>query len=78
MEVHFNQESTWEVDEEKIFTLYEEEWNEWKRYNGDDLRAREGFAKDVLWELAPHFEEIGGVEIFDDARIDIFFTEGVK
>lgn len=78
MEVYLNTETRWEIDEEKIFTIYDEEWEAWKSVNGADMESQEKFVLDYLWSIAPHFEEIGGIETYDDARIDVFFLEKVK
>lgn len=75
MEVYLTQESRYEVDEEKIFVIYEDEWETWKEENGDDKRSQENFLLNILWQIVPYFEEVGGIETYDDARIDIFFVE---
>lgn len=65
--------TSWEIDEEKIFVLYEDEWNEFKEECGGRLDEidREDFIKEVLWEIVPHFQEVGGVEVYDDYEIDV-------
>ena len=78
MEVYMNQETRWELDEEKIFTIYDDEWEDWKEINGDSLESQKRFLLDLLWQKVPYFEELGGIETYDDARIDIFFLEKVR
>lgn len=73
MEVFLNSETRWEIDEEKIFVLYDEEWEDWKMEHGSNEESQGNFIKSILWGIVPHFEELGGIETYDDARIDIFF-----
>ena len=61
----------WEIDEEKIFTVYEKEWEEYMDGDTPTEEDREDFIKETLWTIVPHFEEIGGIEMWDDYEIDL-------
>lgn len=73
MEVTLTQKSRWDIDEEKIFIIYEDEWIDWKIEHGNTPISREKFLLDLLWQIVPHFEEVGGIETYEDANIDISF-----
>ncbi len=61
----------WEIDEEKIFVIYEDEWLEFMEGNKPSDEDREEFIKETLWQIVPHFEELGGIELFDDYEIEV-------
>ena len=61
----------WEIDEEKIFTVYEKEWEEYMDGDTPTEEDREDFIKETLWTIVPHFEEIGGQETYDNYEIHI-------
>lgn len=74
MRIETVQTTTWEIDEEKIFTLYEDEWLSYLEGDVPESATEEDksdFIKETLWEIVPHFEEIGGVEIYDDYEINV-------
>lgn len=65
--------TVWEIDEEKIFIVYEDEWLDF--LEGDVPEAatkedKEKFIKETLWGIVPYFEEVGGVELYDDYEIN--------
>jgi len=71
IEVETRMISRWEIDPDKIFAIYEDEWREFMDGEIADDNDREDFIKQTLWEVVPHFEEFGGVEVYDDCEIEV-------
>lgn len=74
MKVEYIATTEWEIDTEKLFATYEDEWLEF--LEGDVPEAatdedRNDFIKEVLWETVPYFQDIGGVQIYDDYQINL-------
>ena len=71
LEVETTATTKWHIDEEKIFVLYEDEWLEFMEGDTPTDEDKEEFIKETLWQIVPHFEELGGIEIWDDYEIDV-------
>lgn len=65
--------SRWEIDDEKIFVLYQDEWEEYISIldGKPDEYDRLDFVKEILWQINPFFKEVGGIEVWDDYDMEV-------
>lgn len=71
MVVETTMTTRWEIDEEKLFVTYSDEWKEFLDGDSPDEELKKDFITETLWQIVPHFEEVDGLEIYDNCEIDV-------